>query len=231
MKITAIIPAAGCGKRMRLKADKPFIKICGKEMICYPLRVLERVSAVSEVVVVAERKNIFKMKALVKREGFRKVKYIIEGGKRRCESVLNGLKAADEDSDFILIHDCARPLIERGMIEKTIRAALKDNCAIAAVRVKPTIKQACSGRCFVEKTLDRAFLWEAQTPQVFKACLLRAAYRKVGKSAGSFTDDSGIVENAGNRVRIVESSYRNIKITTCEDLVIARALIKESNKS
>ena len=230
MKITAIIPAAGCGKRMRLKADKPFIKICGKEMICYPLRVLEGVPAVSEVVVVAERKNIFKMKALVKREGFRKVKYIIEGGKWRCESVSNGLKASDEDSDFILIHDCARPLIEKSMVEKTIRAALKDNCAITAVRVKPTIKQAFPGRGFVQHTLNRAFLWEAQTPQVFKACILRTAYRKAGKAIESFTDDSGIVENAGNKVRIVESNYSNIKITTREDLVIAEALIRERSK-
>ncbi|TRZ49286.1 MAG: 2-C-methyl-D-erythritol 4-phosphate cytidylyltransferase [Dehalococcoidia bacterium] len=226
MKITAIIPAAGCGRRMRLKEDKPFIKICGKEMICYPLSVLERISAVSEVVVVAERKNIFKMKVLVKREGFRKVKHIIEGGRWRCQSVSNGLKASSEDSDFILIHDCARPLIEKGIIEKTIRAALKNNCVIAAVRVKPTIKQVFTGRGFVQHTLNRALLWEAQTPQIFKACLFREAYRKAGKSIRSFTDDSGIVENAGNRVRIVESNYRNIKITTREDLVIAEALMK-----
>ena len=226
MKITAIIPAAGCGRRMRLKEDKPFIKICGKEMICYPLSVLERISAVSEVVVVAERKNIFKIKVLVKREGFRKVKHIIEGGRWRCESVSNGLEASAKDSDFILIHDCARPLIEKGIIEKTIRAALKNNCVIAAVRVKPTIKQVFTGRGFIQHTLNRALLWEAQTPQIFKACLLREAYRKAGKSIGSFTDDSGIVENAGNRVRIVESNYRNIKITTREDLVIAEALMK-----
>ena len=230
MKITAIIPAAGCGRRMRLKEDKPFIKICGKEMICYPLSVLERISAVSEVVVVVERKNIFKIKVLVKREGFRKVKHIIEGGRWRCESVSNGLKASAKDSDFILIHDCARPLIEKGIIEKTIRAALKNNCVIAAVRVKPTIKQVFTGRGFVQHTLNRALLWEAQTPQIFKACLLREAYRKAGKFIRSFTDDSGIVENAGNRVRIVESNYRNIKITTREDLVIAEALIKKSSK-
>jgi 2-C-methyl-D-erythritol 4-phosphate cytidylyltransferase len=230
MKITAIIPAAGYGRRMLMKEDKPFIKIGGRQMICYTLRILEQVRAVSEIVVVSAPENIFKIKALVEKEGFRKVVHIAEGGNRRCESVSNGLNASDKDSDFILIHDCARPLVEKGMIEKTIRSALKNNCAIAAVRVKPTIKQAFPGNRFVSNTLGRAFLWEAQTPQVFKACLLRAAYRKAGMSVRSFTDDSGIVENAGNRVKIVESSYGNIKITTREDIVIAEALMRERGK-
>jgi 2-C-methyl-D-erythritol 4-phosphate cytidylyltransferase len=226
MRITAIIPAAGCGRRMESGEDKPFIKVCGREMICYSLMAMEHISAVSEVVVVAEKKNIHRIKAIVKREGFKKVKRIAAGGVLRCESVLKGLKVSAKYSDFILIHDCARPLIEKNIIENTIKSALKNNCAIAAVKVKPTIKQVFAGKKFIQNTLKRELLWEAQTPQVFRASIIKEAYNKAGKIISGFTDDSGLVENAGYKVEIVESSYRNIKITTREDLIIAEALLK-----
>jgi 2-C-methyl-D-erythritol 4-phosphate cytidylyltransferase len=227
MRITAIIPAAGCGRRMRLRENKPFIKVSGREMICYSLMVMEDIPAVSEVVVVAEEKNIQRIKALVRREGLKKVKKIVAGATLRCESVLNGLKASGKYSDFILVHDCARPLVDNNIINKTIRAASKNGCAIAAVKVKPTIKQAFAGRRLIMGTLERGLLWEAQTPQVFKACIIEDAYRKAGNAIGGYTDDSGLVENAGYKVAIVESSYRNIKITTREDLIIAEALLSK----
>jgi 2-C-methyl-D-erythritol 4-phosphate cytidylyltransferase len=228
MRITAIIPAAGCGRRMKSGEDKPFIKVCGREIVCYSLMAMERISAISEVVVVAGKKNIKRIKAIVDREGFKKVKNIVSGGSLRCESVLKGLDVSDKYSDYILIHDCARPLVEKNIIENTIKSALKNNCAIAAVKVKPTIKQVFPGGEFIKNTLRRELLWEAQTPQVFKADIIKGAYSKAGKAMSNFTDDSGLVENAGYKVKIVESSYRNIKITTREDLIIAEALLKRS---
>lgn len=227
MRITAIIPAAGCGRRMRLREHKPFIKVSGREMICYSLMAMENTPAVSEIIVVVEEKNIQRIKALVRREGFKKVKKIVAGARLRCESVLNGLKISGKYSDFILVHDCARPLVDKDIIDKTIKSAFKNGCAIAAVKVKPTIKQAFAGERLIRGTLQREHLWEAQTPQVFKACIIKDAYRKAGKDIGGFTDDSGLVENAGYKVAIVESSYRNIKITTREDLLIAETLLKE----
>jgi 2-C-methyl-D-erythritol 4-phosphate cytidylyltransferase len=230
MRITAIIPAAGCGRRMKSGEDKPFIKVCGREIICYSLTAMERIPAISEVIIVAKKKNIPRVQAIADREGFKKVKNIVSGGRLRCESVLNGLKASDEYSDYILIHDCARPLVEKDIIENTIKSALKNNSAIAAVKVKPTIKQVFSNKGFIRNTLIRELLWEAQTPQVFKAGVIKEAYSKAGKAMINFTDDSGLVENAGHKVKIVESSYRNIKITTREDLIIAEALLKGSIK-
>jgi 2-C-methyl-D-erythritol 4-phosphate cytidylyltransferase len=228
MRITAIIPAAGCGRRMKSGEDKPFIRVCGREIICYSLMAMEHIPAISEVVVVAEKKNINRIQAIVDRDGFRKVKNIVSGGSLRCKSVLKGLKVSDDYSDYILIHDCARPLVEKNIIENTIKSALKNNCAIAAVKVKPTIKQAFSGEGFIKNTLKRELLWEAQTPQVFKAAIIKEAYSKAVKAMSNFTDDSGLVEHAGYKVKIVESSYRNIKITTCEDLIIAEAFLRRA---
>ncbi len=226
MKVAVIVPAAGCGKRMCTNTDKPFIKILGRELIVYCLRTLESAALVSEVVVVAKEKNIFPIKYLVKKIGFSKVKNIVKGGRCRSESVLNGLKAISEDSDIVVVHDCARPLVDEDIIKKTVKAAIKNNCAIAAARVKPTIKEACKGQVFVRRTLDRAMLWEAQTPQAFKTGILKDAYKKAGRLIRLFTDDAGIVEKFGHRVCIVESSHRNIKITTPEDIIIAESLLK-----
>jgi 2-C-methyl-D-erythritol 4-phosphate cytidylyltransferase len=226
MKVAVIVPAAGYGKRMCTNIDKPFIKILGRELIAYCLKTFESSALVSEVVVVAEEKNILPIKYLAKKIGFSKVKSIVKGGKSRSESVLNGLKAISEDSDIVVVHDCARPMIDEDIIKKTVKAAVKNNCAIAAVRVKPTIKEACKGQVFVRRTLDRAILWEAQTPQAFKSQILRDAYKKAGRLIRLFTDDAGIVEKFGYRVCIVESSYRNIKITTPEDIIIAELLLK-----
>jgi 2-C-methyl-D-erythritol 4-phosphate cytidylyltransferase len=228
MKITTIVAAAGCGRRMHAKTDKPFIRLCKKEMILYCLGMLERLNLISEIIVVAQRKNIPRIKALVKKNCFVKIKHIVKGGSCRCESVLNGLKVLSEDSDIVVVHDCARPLVDADIINRTIRAAIKNNCAIAAVRVKPTIKKAYADKPFIAETLDRATLWEAHTPQAFRAGLLKDAYRKAGNAIRLFTDDAGIVEQAGHKINIVESSYKNIKITTREDIIIAEALLKKA---
>ncbi|MFA5068771.1 MAG: 2-C-methyl-D-erythritol 4-phosphate cytidylyltransferase [Candidatus Omnitrophota bacterium] len=223
MKVTAIVPAAGYGRRMKLKTDKPFIMIRGKEMFCHCLKVLEGISCVSEIIIAAEKKNIDKMKAIVAREGFHKVRHIVVGGSCRGRSVSNALKVVDIGADFILVHDCARPMINKGIVDKTIQAARRYDNTVAAVRVKSTIKQVSGNGCLVARTLDRSHLWEAQTPQVFRADILKRAYKKAGRSISCFTDDSGIVESAGYKVRIVPSTYNNIKVTTIEDLVFARS--------
>ncbi|MDD5504919.1 MAG: 2-C-methyl-D-erythritol 4-phosphate cytidylyltransferase [Candidatus Omnitrophica bacterium] len=231
MKVTAIIPAAGYGRRMRSKTDKPFIMIHGKEMLCHCLNVLEGIACISEIIIAAQKRNINKIKAVIEREGFCKVRHVIEGGSCRGFSVANALKFVNKGSDFILVHDCARPIINKGIVNKTISAAKRYNCAVAAVRAKSTIKQAFKGEHFVDKTLDRSSLWEVQTPQVFKADILKQAYKKAGRAVSRFTDDSGIVEYSGNRVRLVQSTYANIKITTAEDLVFALFLKGRNNKN
>jgi 2-C-methyl-D-erythritol 4-phosphate cytidylyltransferase len=225
MNVTAIIPAAGCGKRMRSKTSKPFIRLCGKEIICYCLEQLEDTPLISEVIIAADERHISRLRRLIKKRGFAKVRDIIKGGSTRYGSVRNALKRSNPEADILLVHDCARPMAGRDLIEKTIKAAMKYDCAIAAVKVKPTIKLSDSGGGFISRTLDRDILWEAQTPQAFKAYILKQAYKQAGGSKGVFTDDAGVVERAGNKVKIVLGGYRNIKITTPEDMIIAKALL------
>ncbi|NQT90914.1 MAG: 2-C-methyl-D-erythritol 4-phosphate cytidylyltransferase [Candidatus Omnitrophica bacterium] len=226
MKVTAIVPSAGIGRRIRSKTDKPFIKVAGKEMILYALKALEDSSAISEVIIAASPKNIERTKALLRRKRFGKITHVVKGGKRRSESVSNCLSKVSQDTDLIFIHDAARPFLNEPLIRSTIKAAARHGASVASVLVKPTIKQAGPKGEFVAKTLDRRSLWEAQTPQVFKKDLLLKAYRKAGKALKDFTDDASIVEAYGGKVRIVAGSYNNIKITTPEDLVIAEAMFK-----
>jgi 2-C-methyl-D-erythritol 4-phosphate cytidylyltransferase len=225
MKVSVIIPAAGEGIRMRLNQPKLFIKIKNREMICYSLEVFEKIPCVSEIIIAAKAEHFKRLDALIKRQGFAKPINIVTGAKNRAESVLNALYSVDRAADLILVHDCARPLICCDIVKKTVKKAVEKGSAIAAVRVKPTIKKVCGKGLYVAATLDRQGLWEAQTPQVFQADTLKAAYKRAGKRAGFFTDESSLVESLGKKVAVVESSYENIKITTQEDIAIAQAFL------
>ncbi|NQT95241.1 MAG: 2-C-methyl-D-erythritol 4-phosphate cytidylyltransferase [Candidatus Omnitrophica bacterium] len=226
MKTAVIIPAAGTGSRLSSKVDKPFVKLCEKEIILYCLRSLEDSPLISEVIIASRPKNIPKLKKLVKREGIKKIKAIVKGEKTRALSVRNGLDNVSADTRFVIIHDCARPFLTQGLIKETLKAAKAYGASLAAVAVKPTIKESGTGVSFVKRTIDRRLLWEAQTPQAFKKELLVKAYKRFKGSCAGFTDDTSLVEKMGQRVKIVKGSYNNIKITTPEDLLIAEAILK-----
>ena len=226
MKVSAIVPSAGSGRRMKSKIDKLFIRLMQKEIICYCLKVLDKSSLISEIIVTCDFKNISKLKKLIKKEGFKKRIKIVKGGKVRPESVLKGLSEVSADSDIVLIHDCARPFITQSIIKDTVKAARVYGASLSAVLVKPTIKLSSGNSSLVKKTIDRTFLWEAQTPQVIKKDLLIKAYKKAGRDIKSFTDDCSLVEKLGKKVKIVNGSYDNIKITTPQDLYIAEAILK-----
>ena len=224
-KVAAIVPSAGTGNRMRSKIEKPFIKLCGKEIILYSLKVLEESELISEIVIPASKKNILKIERLVKREGFKKVREVVLGGSHRAGSVKKGLLSISSDIGFVLIHDCARPFLTAAMIRNSLEAAKIYGASLCAVKVKPTIKEADS-KGFVKKTLKRQLLWEAQTPQVFKREILMDAYAKLSRSYNSYTDDTALLEVIGRRIKTVEGGYSNIKITTPEDIVVAEALLR-----
>jgi len=225
MRVAAIVPSAGSGRRMHSKTDKPFIRLGKKEIICHCLRRLQNSSSISEIIVVASDKNIPRLKRLIIREGFSKVGEVVRGGRKRADSVLNGLSRVSGDIDLVLIHDCARPFLNQGLISRTLIAAKRYKASLSAVLVKPTIKEASLKKSFVKKTLERRFLWEAQTPQAFDKKLLIKAYQKAGKRASSFTDSASLVENIGKRVKVVKGEYGNIKITTAEDLILATTIM------
>lgn len=223
MRVAAIVPAGGSGTRLGLKTKKPFVTLSGKPLLYYALKALERAGAVDEIIVAAEESQIRRVAALVKRFGFRKVKKIVAGGSTRSASVKNGLSVIAGDPDVILIHDAARPLVSVDMINDAIRLASKYGACAAAVPESDTIK--LSGRSgFIKKTIDRRNVFRAQTPQAFKAALIRRAYKTLGRKP-CVTDDSSILENMGMKIKILPGSYRNIKITTREDIKIAEALL------
>ncbi len=219
--LSAIILAAGVGKRLKTSVPKPLVEICRKPVIIYSLESFNKHPDIDEIIVVTSAQNKAAISRVIKKCSFKKIKLLCLGGKRRQDSVYNGLKAVSQSSNWVLIHDSARPFVSRKFITKVISAAKKTGSAILGVPVKATIKSAKEG-FLVDYTVDRSNLWEIQTPQVFKKELIFKAYNRYNKV--NFTDDASLVEKLGKKIKIVQGSYENIKITTREDLVFAGAI-------
>lgn len=222
MKVTCIVPAAGKGKRLKSGRDKVFVNLGGEPLLSRTLKALHGCPFIDSIIVVVSANKIKSCERLARKYGLKKVKNIIRGGRRRFDSVREGLKEA-KDTDFVLIHDGARPFIEQDLVAKVFGAAKKYGAALCATPSKQTLKSV-TGELFVDGTPERKYIWEAQTPQAFRRDLIVKAYRKARKN--SATDDAMLVERLGHRVKIVQGSPRNIKITTPEDLKLAEALIR-----
>lgn len=228
-KSTAIVLAAGQGKRMHSSVQKQYLLLKEKPVLYYALQTFEQAPEIDEVVLVAGVGEIpYCRREIVEKYGFLKVKTIVEGGKERYDSVFCGLRAI-QDCDYVYIHDGARPLIDGKMITALQAAVEEDGACVAGMPVKDTIKIADAGG-FVRETPDRSSVWLVQTPQVFAFPLVRDAYVKyMRQKEMSATDDAMVVEQmSGHKVRLVPCGYRNIKITTPEDLLIAEALLGEN---
>ena len=223
----AIIVAAGTGSRMNMEMNKQFVDICGKPVLARTIQAFEDCDRITEIVVVLnEREIIYCKQEIVERYGFGKVKVLVSGGETRQESVARGLRQAGEDCGIILIHDGARPFIDAESINSSIEAAEEFGAACVAVPVKDTIKSADEGD-FVLATLDRSCLWSIQTPQTFQAYIIKEAHRIAAEDGFSGTDDAVLVERLGRRLKLVNGSYFNIKITTREDLALAEAIAEQ----
>jgi len=254
MHVTAIVLAAGKGLRLsrfnsvtvrsgipdhlrkmiwsgKSMISKPLIKINSQPAIIYCLDILSRNSYIQDIIVVANSKNKKNILNKIRQYHITKIKDVVLGGRMRQDSVLNGLGIIDNHTDLILIHDAARPFIDKETVTSVIKAAKMYDAAIVGVPVKATIKRVAgrrspvAGQVIVKKTLDRKNLWEIQTPQVFKKDLILKAYNQFG--GVEVTDDASLVEKLGARVRIVRGSYSNIKITTPEDLIFAEAIARK----
>jgi 2-C-methyl-D-erythritol 4-phosphate cytidylyltransferase len=228
MRVSAIVLAGGKGERLKSRFSKPLIRLKSKPIIAYSLIAFSKNPKVKEIIVVVNALNKKSIFALIKKQRINKVRHIVLGGKERQDSVYNGLKAVSDSADLVLIHDGGRPFIDVSVISKVIAEAAHSGAAIVGVPVKSTIKsvKVSKGQSVrVSKTLDRSRLWEIQTPQVFKKDLILRAFRKFGKA--SVTDDATLVEKLGVRPRLVLGSYNNIKVTTPEDLIIARTIAKK----
>ena len=224
--VTAIVLAAGSGSRMNQKKEKQFLLLDGKPVLYYSLRTFEA-SIVDEIILVTKEKDIdYCRQEIVEKYGFTKVRRIVSGGKERYDSVQRGLKAADKRNNIIMIHDAARPFVTNRMILDSISAARRYKACTVAVPVKDTIKVVDEYEFGVE-TPDRSTLYIIQTPQTFDEGLLREANDSLRMSGDKdITDDTMIVERyLDQRVKMVEGSYKNIKITTPEDMPVAEALL------
>lgn len=226
-KHTAIVLAAGKGSRMQSAVPKQYLKLCGKPVLYYSLAAFEE-SFVDEIILVAGKDDISYCKEqIVERYGFQKVTKIIAGGAERYLSVYQGLLAAEE-ADYVYIHDGARPFVDAAILSDAKACVEQYQACVAGMPVKDTIK-IVDAEDFAKETPERKYVWQVQTPQVFSYALVREAYDMLmeDRDAYSVTDDAMVVETMLNYpVKLFQASYKNIKITTPEDLQIAELFVQ-----
>ncbi|MFC1704388.1 2-C-methyl-D-erythritol 4-phosphate cytidylyltransferase [Candidatus Omnitrophota bacterium] len=227
MKVVAIVPAAGRGIRLKRSLSKALVPLAQKPIAIRTLEALSKIKEINQLIVAANRNDVIKLQSAICRYRVKKVTKVIRGGSTRSQSVKNCLKHIDQDVDIVIVHDGARPLVNKEVVLAVIRKARKFGAAIAAVPVSPTIKKADPQRLEVTETLERRLLWAVSTPQAFKKAILQKAYKRLNKKQKKASDDASLVEKLGYSVKIVRDSYRNIKITTPEDLLLARLLLRQ----
>ncbi|MDI6756667.1 MAG: 2-C-methyl-D-erythritol 4-phosphate cytidylyltransferase [Endomicrobiia bacterium] len=219
--VSAIVVAAGRGKRFG--SIKQFVELGGKPVYMWSVDALAMLPQVREVIVAVPRGLSDSIRLKYPRGG--KIKYVA-GGKERCDSVRIALAAASRDTEIILVHDAARPLVSKKIILAAIRAAALGGAAIAAVPATDTVKISADGK-LVSRTVPRSSVFLAQTPQVFRREIIMKAYEKPDPSA---TDDSYLVENSGVQPVLVAGSYENFKITSPRDLDAAETILNARRK-
>lgn len=225
-KYAAIVLAAGSGKRMNSQVHKQYLIIQDRPVLYYSLKEFQD-SAVDEIVlVVGKGEEKFCRKEIVDKYGISKVKAIVEGGKERYHSVFEGLKQTS-DADYVLIHDGARPFVNQDIIRRCMQEVQKYQACVVGMPVKDTIKIA-DEEGYAKQTPDRKNVWMIQTPQTFSYALIYEAYEEMLKTEDTaITDDAMVLERIkGKKSKLIEGSYRNIKITTPEDLLIANVYLQ-----
>ncbi len=225
MRVFVLIPAAGLGRRMGAEINKQYLELAGRPILAHTLSLFESHPKVDRILVVSPAEEIpFCREQIVRRYGFAKVHQVVPGGAERQDSVRLGLEACDGgENDLVVIHDGVRPFCPSPLIAPLLEAAAGVGASLLGVPVKDTIKEVEEG--MVKGSPDRSRLWQAQTPQVFRLGLIREAHRRALEEGFRGTDDASLVERLGLPVAMLEGSYRNIKITTPEDLEMARAFL------
>ena len=230
-KRTAIVLAAGQGKRMNSKVQKQFLKIQGHPVLYYSLKCFERSPLIQNIIVVTGKDMIsYCEKEIIEHYGFTKVTAVVAGGKERYDSVYKGLLAC-RDCEYVFIHDGARPFITEEILERGMFGVRETGACVVGMPSKDTVKVSDEAD-FVRETPDRKRVWTIQTPQIFSYDLIKKAHESIRKKdMTSITDDAMVVEQeTGVKVRLVEGSYQNIKITTPEDLDVAEVFLKKIKK-
>lgn len=219
--VTAIIVAAG--RSTRMGESKQFIMLGGRPLIAHTLAAFESCQAIDSIVVVAQPTDRERIKTIAAQYGIHKLTAVVEGGETRQQSVHNGALACG-NADYIAIHDGARPLITPDVIERVLTAAMEHGVAAAAVHTTDTVKVADESG-MVLATPDRSTLWNMQTPQIFSYAVYERAWEHARQIGLDATDDCQLAEAIGHPVKLVESSYANIKVTTPKDVLSAEGLL------
>ena len=222
----AIVLAAGQGKRMHSKIQKQFMELNGMPVLCYSLQCFQESPLIRNIILVTGEEYVSWCKEeIVEKYGFTKVSAVVSGGKERYDSVYEGLRAC-KDTEYVLIHDGARPFIDNGIIERGLMAAAQTGASVVGMPSKDTVKIA-DAEGNVSETPDRSSVWIVQTPQIFRYPLIYDAYTSIlKKEMTGITDDAMVAEHeTGVKIRFSEGSYRNIKITTPDDFYTMRALL------
>lgn len=225
MFVSAIIPAAGVGRRFGSKTNKQFLQLNGKPMLYYSVKAFETSPLISEIILVVPEPWISSVEhEIVQQYHFSKIKQIIPGGKERFYSVSNGLAAVSTEAEIVAVHDGVRPFVSQTLIASCIHACQSHPAIVPAVPVRDTIKSVKNG--LINQTMDRSLLWAVQTPQVFQYEILRDAYQNMEVTQSPITDDAMLVERLGVSIKIVHGDYNNIKITSPEDFSWAEYFLK-----
>jgi 2-C-methyl-D-erythritol 4-phosphate cytidylyltransferase len=244
-RCTAVILAAGSGSRMKSNMAKQFMPLSGKPLICYALQAVEESDIIDDCILVTGAGDLMWVsEEIVRKYHYHKVDTVIAGGDERYASVAGAMRlirsgdmAVPNRDGYIFVHDGARPFLTEKILRDTYEAARKYGACVSAVRSKDTVKIA-DGEGFVSETPDRNLVWNMHTPQVFETKLITDAYAALEKNLQELkeegvhiTDDAMVVEYFTNhRVKLVEGSYENIKLTTPEDLVIAEKILNKAGE-
>lgn len=223
--VVAIVPAAGRGLRMGGSVPKQFLSLGGEPLIVQSLRTLQADPVIDQIILAVPSADMdYCEKEIVSRHHFTKVRKVVAGGAERQDSVRNALAQVPLDTEIVIIHDAVRPFMTHGMIAEVVAAAKKDGAAIIALPMRDTVKQVRTDGT-IERTIDRAPLWLAQTPQAFRRDWIENAHKKAHAEGIRATDDAFLMEWIGYSVTVVEGSGENIKVTRPEDIVIGEAIL------
>ncbi|NMB83547.1 MAG: 2-C-methyl-D-erythritol 4-phosphate cytidylyltransferase [Ignavibacteria bacterium] len=228
MKVIAVIPSGGIGKRTSHSLPKQYIHVNGKEIIAYTLEKFQRCSVIDQIVVSAKKEFFSLIKGIKEKYGITKLLDPVEGGNERQYSVFNAVKSLSaKDDDIILIHDAVRPLVSEEIIKSSVKYAKESGGAVVAIKAKDTLMK---GKDSVNSYIDRSEIYYVQTPQVFRYNIFVEAIKKAEQANLLGTDESMLVFEAGYKVKIVPGSSFNFKITSDEDILLFENLIKGLNQ-
>ena len=225
---TAIVLAAGKGTRMNAGMNKQFMLINDRPLLAQTLAAFQSCNAIDSIILVAGREELKTCKEqILDVYGFDKVDKLVSGGSERQQSVYNGILELEDDCNIVVIHDGARPILPEGIIERCIEGAKIYGAVSAGMPAKETIK-ILNEEGFVQYTPERGKVWVTQTPQAFKRDIIEKAHETANIKGISGTDDAFLVECMGIKVKMLEGSYENIKITTPGDIIFAEAIMKRT---